>query len=173
MATTNLRAVCDAGPLIHLDEIGCLDLLHDFDSILIPRVVWEEVSRHRTSLKPEQVPKSHFVDPAPPALPSAKLSTLSESLLLGAGERAALLLMEHHPNQMLLLCDDAAARLAAESLGMQVRGTIGVLTRSIRLGRRTSDQVIHILRNFSSLSSLYISSRLLTHVIQEIEREES
>ena len=24
--------VCDAGPLIHLDEIGCLDLLTDFSA---------------------------------------------------------------------------------------------------------------------------------------------
>ena len=27
--------VCDAGPIIHLDELGCLDLLADFNAILL------------------------------------------------------------------------------------------------------------------------------------------
>jgi hypothetical protein len=41
--------VCDAGPLIHLEELGCLDLLRDFRDILVPDAVWNEVSRHRPS----------------------------------------------------------------------------------------------------------------------------
>ncbi len=41
--------VSDAGPLIHLDEIGCLELL-DFPAVLIPTQVWEEVVRHRPGL---------------------------------------------------------------------------------------------------------------------------
>jgi hypothetical protein len=27
--------VCDTGPIIHLDELGCLDFLADFDKILL------------------------------------------------------------------------------------------------------------------------------------------
>lgn len=38
---------CDTGPLIHLDELGCLALLSDFARVLLPESVWEEVSRHR------------------------------------------------------------------------------------------------------------------------------
>ncbi|MFO7904169.1 MAG: hypothetical protein R6U98_16015 [Pirellulaceae bacterium] len=38
---------CDAGPLIHLDELGCLTLLSDFARVLLPASVWQEVSRHR------------------------------------------------------------------------------------------------------------------------------
>ena len=41
--------VCDAGPLIHLDELGCLDLLADFSGVLVPEAVWQEVKRHRAS----------------------------------------------------------------------------------------------------------------------------
>ncbi len=43
------KVICDAGPLIHLDELGCLDLLTDFDQIIVPEVVWEEISRNRPS----------------------------------------------------------------------------------------------------------------------------
>jgi predicted nucleic acid-binding protein len=39
--------VCDAGPLIHLDELGCLSLLNDFNQILVPGQVWQEVTVHR------------------------------------------------------------------------------------------------------------------------------
>ena len=39
--------VCDAGPLIHLDEVGCLDLLSDFQTLYVPRQVLIEVERHR------------------------------------------------------------------------------------------------------------------------------
>jgi hypothetical protein len=41
--------VCDAGPLIHFDELACLSLLNDFLHILVPDVVWDEVRRHRPS----------------------------------------------------------------------------------------------------------------------------
>ena len=40
--------VCDAGPLIHLDELDCLDLLTDFQAILVPDQVWREVECHRS-----------------------------------------------------------------------------------------------------------------------------
>ncbi len=30
-----LKAVCDAGPIIHLDEIGVLYLIEDFQEILL------------------------------------------------------------------------------------------------------------------------------------------
>jgi hypothetical protein len=35
-------AVADAGPLIHLTEIGCLPLLHIFNTLHIPDAVWSE-----------------------------------------------------------------------------------------------------------------------------------
>lgn len=40
----NRLVVCDAGPLIHLSELACLDLLLDFDHVLIPEIVAQEVA---------------------------------------------------------------------------------------------------------------------------------
>jgi hypothetical protein len=42
-----ITVVCDAGPVIHLDELGCLDLLKDFKEVLFPHTVWEEINRYR------------------------------------------------------------------------------------------------------------------------------
>lgn len=39
--------VCDAGPVIHLDELGCLDLLNDFARLFLPAAVGREIARHR------------------------------------------------------------------------------------------------------------------------------
>ena len=44
-----ITVVCDAGPAIHLDELGCLDLLKDFHEVLFPHTVWEEINRYRPS----------------------------------------------------------------------------------------------------------------------------
>jgi len=38
-----LAAVSDAGPLIHLAEIGSLELLATFDTLLVPETVYMEV----------------------------------------------------------------------------------------------------------------------------------
>lgn len=47
MSRSSAIIVCDAGPLIHLDELGCLHLLNDFEEVLIPKEVWQEVEHHR------------------------------------------------------------------------------------------------------------------------------
>lgn len=38
--------VCDAGPIIHLDELDCLYLLEDFEKVVVPEVVRREVLQH-------------------------------------------------------------------------------------------------------------------------------
>lgn len=158
--------VCDAGPVIHLDELGCLDLLTDFVPLLLPRQVWREVTRHRAQLTDGDIPGMTIVDV--PGAASAKLSALSDSLALHGGERAALTLIER-AGARLLLCDDGAARLAAESLGVEVHGTIGVIIRSIRRQMRTREQVVAVLRELPHRSTLHLSSQLLKTVIAQVE----
>jgi predicted nucleic acid-binding protein len=159
--------VCDAGPLIHLDELRCLDLLRGLGKILIPREVWTEVVRHRPELTLDGLPDAQ-VDKAIAAAPSARLIAMSDSFDLDAGERAALALIEG-VSAGLFLCDDAAARLAAESLGIAVRGTIGILVRSIRVASRTRQEVIGLLRQIPRKSSLHISHQLLETITAEVE----
>jgi len=47
MVKTKSVVIADAGPVIHLDELGHLDLLADFGSVIIPETVWLEVQQHR------------------------------------------------------------------------------------------------------------------------------
>jgi len=110
---TVIRVVCDAGPVIHLDELGCLHLLADFETILVPDAVWLEVSRHRPNIPEQTEVKLVRTQVAP--FDSIEFRTLVRALSLDIGEQAALALA-YQRTQALLLTDDAAARLAAERL---------------------------------------------------------
>jgi predicted nucleic acid-binding protein len=160
--------VCDAGPLIHLDELGCLDLLSDFESILVPQQVWQEVECHRPNalVYPNVGMHQVFVVLSE----QASFRTLARALALDLGEQAALSLMELHP-QAILLTDDSAARLAAESLGYSVHGSVGVLVRSIRRRQRTRQQIIALLQSLPTRSSLHIRPDLLQRVIAQVRAE--
>jgi predicted nucleic acid-binding protein len=92
---------------------------------------------------------------------------LARSLGLHQGELAALAFMYQHPNA-IFLTDDAAARLAAKSMGLRVHGTIAVLLRSLRTGKRTRDELLRILNVLPERSTLHIRRSLLNEVIDEL-----
>lgn len=102
--------VCDAGPLIHLDEVGALDLLADFREILVPDAVWREVEQHRPAAL--GCPGIHLRRVVPRMTAPPALNALAQVFSLHAGEWEALCVALEH-NVGMLLTDDAAARLAA------------------------------------------------------------
>ena len=168
MATTERIVVADAGPVIHLDEVDALDLLSDFGTVHITQTVWDEVLRHRPDL-PSACPwlTIHAED-----LPEVStVGVLARALGLHRGEISALLLCRLMSAE-LLLCDDSAARLAAESLGFRVRGTLGILLRSLRRGLREKEEVRSLLLAIPTDSTLHIRHSLLEEIIREVEQYE-
>jgi len=107
-----LAAVSDAGPLIHLAEIGSLELLDTFDTLLVPETVYKEVGAGGV--------------PDGLADLSYKLVEADESRVatedLDAGERAAIAVAEERG--LILLTDDLAAREEASGAGVEVRGSM-------------------------------------------------
>ena len=171
MATTDQPAsvvVCDAGPLIHLDEICALDLLADFPRVLVPLAVWREVQHHRPAALAHPSLVIERIAPAMPAPPG--LETLSQVLSLHSGEWEALRVVLENP-PALLLTDDTAARLAASSLGIRAHGTIGILIRAMRRKQRSKQQVLSLLRSLPSASTLHLKRSLLDAVICEVEKQ--
>jgi predicted nucleic acid-binding protein len=158
--------VCDAGPLIHLDEVGCLDLLADFKAILVPEQVRDEVVRHRPALMESAAVDLRVVPVTVTAEPQFR--ALVKAFSLASGEQAALSLLWFHP-EAVLLTDDAAARLAAKALGFRTHGSLGVLLRAIRVGRRTRIAVLTILRELPSRSTLHVKAAFLQEVIEQVE----
>jgi predicted nucleic acid-binding protein len=155
--------VIDAGPVIHLDESGCLDLLEGFGSVHLPPEVQNEIAIHRPRLNLEDLPGLKIS----PAKISPRVVSYARSLDLDTGEIAALSLLEKLHGQVFL-CDDAAARLAAEAMGFKVHGTIGIILRAIRRGRRTPAEVREILEQIPVRSTLHLSRVLLRKVIESL-----
>ena len=160
------EVVCDAGPLIHLDELGSLDLLSDFPLVLVPDEVWREVERHR----PSALRHSLDLQPCPVSISATPaFGALAQALALDRGEQAALSLCMSRPGS-LLLTDDSAARLASRALGVRAQGTIGVLVRAIRRGQQTREQVVSLLRELPMRSTLHVRPSLLAEIIREVEQ---
>jgi predicted nucleic acid-binding protein len=160
--------ICDAGPLIHLDELGILSLLSDFHPILIPPAVWGEVETHRPSAISQS--EISLVRSPPPADFKVPFLPLVQAFSLDAGEKEAILLMHLHSNA-LLITDDAAARLVAEQLGFRVHGTIGIIIRAIRRKQRSREEVISLIERIPTHSSLHIRPSLLKEILVQIRKK--
>jgi predicted nucleic acid-binding protein len=157
--------VCDAGPLIHLDELGCLDLLADLGRVVSPEAVWQEVNAHRPQALASKVLSLDRLEVQRPL--GARLLALVQAFSLDAGEREALSLLEEF-QASVFLTDDAAARLASMKLGFEVHGTVGVLIRAVRRRLRTPNEVALLLSAIPRRSTLYIQPRLLEEVIDRV-----
>lgn len=160
--------VCDAGPLIHLDELDCLWLLADFSQVLIPATIAAELAQHRPDLLARtDVLWQHCAAKLPH---TPRLATLCQLFSLHAGEQDALAQLEVFP-QRIFLTDDSAARQVAEQMGFKVHGSIGVITRAIRRNQMAPSEVIQTLSQIPIRSSLHIKPSLLQEVIAKIRME--
>ena len=158
-----MRAVADAGPLIHLSWIEQLHLLEEiFEEVLLPEAVRDEVLAAPTGTRglghlehvltqSRRIRVTHIVTDVRAARSA-----------LGTGELEAIVLAEQQ-RPALLLTDDALGRREATSRAIAVVGTAGVLIEARRQGllsdvypllidlRRygqwLSDEVIELVRN--------------------------
>jgi len=132
----------------------------------VPEQVWQEVERHR----PGALTQREITLQKVPVVVSTEVAfqTLVRAMALDIGEQAALSLMAHHP-QAILLTDDAAARLAAVTLGCKVHGTVGILLRAIRRQQRTRDEILIILHHLPEHSTLHIRPSLHHEIRGKLE----
>jgi predicted nucleic acid-binding protein len=158
--------MCDAGPLIHLDELKCLDLLAVYTAIWVPSQVWQEVRQHRPSALRKRRLRLQRIDLIPDASP--ELALLKDNFDLDAGEEQAFRLLEQHRGAKLL-SDDGAARAAAEYVGYQVTGTIGTILDALADERRTRRQVINLLKAIPQKSTLFVRRSFLKEIIVQVQ----
>lgn len=157
--------ILDAGPLIHLDELGCLFLLADFQDRIIPSAVWKEVEQHRPSALHSNT--ITYIK-SQPAKTTPAIQALCEAFNLDAGEREAIALCAQNPHA-ILLTDDAAVRLAMKASGIRAYGTIGVLIRAIRRNQLSPADVVMFLEQLPARSTLFIRKSILRVATDEIK----
>jgi predicted nucleic acid-binding protein len=162
-------AVADAGPLIHLAEIGCLPLLRLFDIIHIPDAVWSE------SVRPDRVREGDllaFGAIRRYALISADVTRFAaENNLthLQAGESEALCL-SRQINVETLLTDDLAVRDEARRLGIVPVGSLGVIVGACHEGYVTLTEAERYLAALYSVSSLFVTRTIVELAIERLRQ---
>ncbi len=128
----NKIVVSDSSPLIHLSQIGRLNLLRKlFGELLIPPAVYHEVvveGRERPGSR--EVREASWIKVV--GVRNEYLKKILK-LLLDEGEAEAIVLALE-ANASLVLLDDREARLQAKRLGLRVTGTLGILLRAKKLG---------------------------------------
>lgn len=164
------KIILDAGPIIHLDEMKCLHLLLDFRKLLVPDAVWKEAERYRPDVfKNCNIPFEKILSTESQ---STHITELCNAFNLDAGETHAISLCIMNPDS-IFLTDDAAARLAAKSIGIRAYGTIGVLLRAIRKNQLEPADVIKKLQDIPLESTLFIRKKLLQEIVEIIRKEYS
>jgi predicted nucleic acid-binding protein len=156
--------VTDAGPIIHLSQIHLLKLLPTlYEQILVPDLVYREVVVDGDLLPGSaELRRAKWIELVPHD-PGAPLFQLLRSQL-DPGEAAAIWLAAER-KAALILSDDRPARLAAEQLGVAVRGTLGVLVEAKRRGEIPElAPVIGELRS----QGVWLSERLVERVLAEV-----
>ena len=158
------RAVADAGPLIHLYEVGHTDLLSLFDVLYIPDAVWaESVGKSRISpLSLANVQRhtitgidiEHFVQ-------THSLSNLH------AGEWESLFLCRQLVVP-LLLTDDLAVRDATKRLQIRPVGSLGIVVRGYREGHLTRSEAEQTLVALYEESSLFVTQAIVEIAIEQL-----
>lgn len=168
MSKVGTIVVCDAGPILHLDELGCLNLLSDFQQIILPETVAREVEQHRSDVFKQQAVLFEAISVPFPS--DYELLTLCRIFTLHTGEIEALSLMKRFPNA-IFLTDDSSARLVGQRMGYKVHGTIGILIRSVRRKMMGPQEVVAILQTIPQKSTLHIKPSLLEDIVRQIKEE--
>lgn len=155
-------AVINASPLIFLSRSGHLDLLHRFyPRILVPAPVFQELMA-----RGESDPTVTAVRTSP-WLELHETERLPDNVLawgLGAGESAVLALALQFPGSEAIL-DDLLGRRCATSLGIPVRGTLGLILLAKQKGVVSSARPIinDLLRG-----GMFLERRIIDNALRRV-----
>lgn len=124
--------VSDAGPIIALARIGKLDLLKNiFKEIFVSKGTYHElVVKGKGKEGYKNIKSANWIK-----VKSIKNETSANILLLDLDKgEAESIVLAYELNANLLLIDELVARNIAESLGLKVSGTVGILLKAKKLG---------------------------------------
>ena len=156
---------CDTGPLLHLREIGLLDLLEKAGKIVIPKAINIELLEIDSSWKDEKPPWVSVQEL--PLMANGKISALYTSGLLDRGEAEAIVLAQYLKADWFFT-DDASARTFANVIGIEVHGTLGVVLWAAAVGNLNLQEAKMALERLSK-SSLWISPIILEKAFKALD----
>lgn len=150
--------VTDTGPLLHLHQVGAMHLLAHLGNIQLTPTVWNELQRHAPSFAISGLPAwLSLAQPSASAMLQA--SQWVNAQVLHAGEAEALA-YARETQVDLFLTDDTAARTMGESLGIHVRGSLGIVLFASASGHLDKAECLQILTDLEMQSTLWMSAKV-------------
>jgi predicted nucleic acid-binding protein len=162
------NVVVDAGPFIHLDHIGHLTLLKNLPVLLVPASVLSECNRHPSHGHLGAIMRWPNVQVVTVRIPAdSPVASLRERATLQRGELDGLALAcERQP--CTFLTDDLAARTAAERLGIDVHGTVGLIAYAVRRRWLSLTAAEEALNRLYHRSTLFITYEIIEQAIRRL-----
>ncbi len=160
------KIVSNTGPLLHLHEAELLALLEHVGEIYIPKAVDVEMAQHELAWQDR---KPGWIMVTTVAAPhDAQATRWQQGGLLDAGEAEAIALAQQLRAEWRLT-DDAAARILAASLGLEVHGSLGIVLWAAARGHLSRIEAASALDRLAR-SSLWISAGVLTEARAALNR---
>jgi predicted nucleic acid-binding protein len=153
-----MLVVTDTGPLLHLHQIGAVVLLTHLGEIHVTPTVLSELRRHAPSFFTHGMP-AWLIQTQPSSTALLQASRWVNAQMLDAGEAEALA-FAHEAKAGIFITDDTAARTLGESLGLQVRGTLGVVLYNAASGHLDQPAALQILTDLEQRSTLWMSAKV-------------
>ena len=167
----------NAGPLIALGKLNRLPLLAQlYEVVHVPWAVYREVViegsiREAPDSFNVRIFLKHYEFPILDVSEQV-LRSYTPASTLGAGEKHLLSLARSFSGaEVLVLLDDELARIEARQLGLQVKGTVGVLVQAFRAGFLSMREAELLLLEIAARPDLWISEKLCRQVIEQLKQE--
>ncbi len=157
-----------------LAKLNRLDLLAKlYDQVEIPKAVYREVVTQGLALgAPDaQVVQLFWENQKWPIIEVSGqlLSDFQPRVVLDAGETEVLALTAENPGALFLL-DDDLARQEARRLGVEVKGTLGVMVQAFRRGVLTFEETELLIQLIAARPDIWIGARLCEGVLEGLEK---
>ena len=161
-----MQVVSNTGPLLHLREIGALELLSHVGTLFIPKAVQVEMEYHVPTWptdRPSWISEHPLTDVA-----QQEAHSWYQAGLLDPGEAEAIALARQL-NPDWFLTDDSAARVIAQKHELEVHGSLGIVLWAAAKGHLNRAETEDLLDRLYR-SSLWLSSRVLVEAKAAVEQ---
>ncbi|NOZ61243.1 MAG: hypothetical protein GXO74_06140 [Calditrichaeota bacterium] len=171
MGIKKMSVVSDTGPLLHLSEIGCAQLLLQFKKIYTPESVCDEYEKHKRTSDADVL---NFKNVKHISVKESKLKDFIRQYNLGElhlGETECLYLCQNLSVDVILT-DDLAVRDIASNMGITPVGSLGVIIKSYREKTISLPQAEKLIFDLYETSSLFVTRTIVELVIEELKKYE-
>jgi predicted nucleic acid-binding protein len=162
-------AVVDAGPLIHLAEIGCFRLLRIFSPLWVPHAVWLETAKKNRLSQIIVSEEANIVEYSAPQSAVAQFTKEKNLVKLHAGERECLYLCLQK-GIGTLLTDDLAVRDAARVLELVPVGSLGIVVAAYKRKQISLSEAEHFIADLCDVSSLFVTREIGELAIEQLHK---